>query len=316
MKLQTQVAIPEGKSKIDYQSKIVLLGSCFSENIGEKFQYYKFRSLQNPLGILFHPFAMENFLQRVVQQEEFTAKDVFQHQEIYSCFEAHSKMNALTAEEILENLNNSIQQSRKFLMEASHIILTFGTAWIYKFLETDKYVANCHKVPQREFQKELISAEKLQQSIDRIVALIRQLNPEISIIFTVSPVRHEKDGLVENSRSKAHLLNAVHQVVEKFSSKMAYFPSYELMMDELRDYRFYADDLLHPSKIAVQYIWEKFVETWVSSESLRTMTEVDKIQQALQHRAFNPESEAHQQFLLQLEKKKEAIQQKFPHILF
>ncbi|MDR6301849.1 GSCFA domain-containing protein [Mesonia maritima] len=315
MKLQTQVSIPEGKSKIDYRSKIVLLGSCFSENIGEKFQYYKFQSLQNPLGILFHPFAIERFLQRVVQQEKFATKDIFQHQEIYSCFEAHSRMNALSEDEILQNLNAALEETFQFLKKASHVIITLGTSWIYKHVEQNTYVANCHKIPQKNFRKELSSIAELEKSIQTSVEYIRQLNSDCQFIFTVSPVRHSKDGFVENLRSKSHLISALHQVLEN-KNQLNYFPSYELMMDELRDYRFYAEDLLHPSKIAVQYIWEKFAETWFSSESLKTMTEVEKIQQGLHHRAFNPKSEAHQQFQEKLQQRIKNLQKELPHLSF
>ena len=315
MQLQTQIKIQKEQPQIDYSSKVLLLGSCFAENIGEKFLYHQFQQLQNPLGILFHPFAIERFLQRVFQQEEFTAKDIFQHQEIFSCFEAHSRMNALSEEEILQHLNSALTETFRFLKETSHVIITLGTSWVYKHLEQDKYVANCHKIPQKNFSKELSSVNEIEKSLRNTIGYIQQLNKNCEFIFTVSPVRHAKDGFVENTRSKSHLLNALHQIVEK-ENQLHYFPSYELMMDELRDYRFYADDLLHPNQVAIDYIWERFQETWLAEECFPTMKKVQQIRQGLAHRPFNPNSVAHQKFQQKLQQQIELLQQQFPLMKF
>lgn len=315
MKLQTQIDIPQEKPKIDYSSSVLLLGSCFSENIGGRFAYYQFQELQNPLGILFHPFAIEKFLQRVVKQEEFTGKDVFQYQEIYSCFEAHSRMNALSEDEILKNLSSALQETFLFLKKSSHVVITLGTSWIYKHGEQNKYVANCHKIPQKSFHKELSSIAELEKSIQTSVEYIRQLNPDCQFVFTVSPVRHAKDGFVESTRSKSHLITAIHQVLEG-ENRLKYFPSYEIMMDELRDYRFYAEDLLHPNKIAIHYIWERFKETWLAEETLPVMKQVEQIRQGLSHRPFNPNSTVHQKFQQKLQQQIEQLQQQFPFMEF
>lgn len=316
MKLQTPVRIPEGEPKIGYDSKVFLLGSCFSENIGDKFQYYKFQSLQNPFGILFHPFVIEQFLERLVSEKFYTKEDLVYHNKHWHCFEAHSKLSAGSCEEILTNLNMAVQETRHFLTEASHVILTYGTAWVYRFISTDQYVANCHKIPPQKFQKEIISADRIQQSIEKSICLLRKINSSIKLIFTVSPVRHAKDGLVENSRSKANLLSAIHLGIEKNLEQNSYFPSYELMMDELRDYRFYKDDLLHPSAMAIDYIWEKFSASWLEAQSFETMKQVAKIQRGLQHKAFYPESEAYQKFLKKLASDKSELAQKWSHITF
>ena len=315
MKLQTQLNIPQEQPKIDYSSSVLLLGSCFSENMGEKFAYYQFQQLQNPLGILFHPFAIEKFLQRVVQQEEFTGKAIFQYQEIYSCFEAHSRMNALSEDEILKNLNSALEETFLFLKKASHVMITLGTSWIYKHVDQNEYVANCHKIPQKNFTKELSSVAELEKSIQTSVEYIRQLNPDCQFVFTVSPIRHAKDGLVESTRSKSHLITAIHQVLEG-ENGLKYFPSYELMMDELRDYRFYASDLLHPNQIAVNYIWERFQETWLAVETLPVMKQVEQIRQGLSHRPFNPNSTAHQKFQQKLQQQIVQLQQQFPFMEF
>lgn len=315
MQLQTQIKIQKEQPQIDYSSKVLLLGSCFAENIGEKFSYHQFQQLQNPLGILFHPFAIERFLQRVVQQNEFTPKDIFQHQEIFSCFEAHSRMNALSEEEILQHLNSASTETFQFLKETSHVIITLGTSWVYRHLEQDKYVANCHKIPQKNFSKELSSVNEIEKSLRNTIGYIQQLNKNCEFIFTVSPVRHAKDGFVENTRSKSHLITALHQMVEK-ENQLHYFPSYELMMDELRDYRFYADDLLHPNQVAIDYIWERFQEIWLAEECFPTMKKVQQIRQGLAHRPFNSNSVAHQKFQQKLQQQIEQLQQQFPLMKF
>lgn len=315
MQLQTHINIPEEKPKIDYSSKVLLLGSCFSENIGEKFAYYQFQQLQNPFGILFHPFAIESFIKKVVSQQKYTEQEIFEHQEIFSCFDAHSRLNALSKEELLSNLNSALVETFQFLKKATHITITLGTAWIYKHIEQNKYVANCHKIPQKNFQKELSSVEGIEKSLQNIIAYIQQINTNGKFIFTISPVRHAKDGLVENQQSKAHLIAALHQIRKK-QENLYYFPSYEIMMDELRDYRFYAADLLHPNQIAVDYIWDKFVDTWFSSSTLAVMKEVKQIQQGLAHKPFNAHSDAHQKFQKKLQQKVEKLQQQFSFFKF
>ncbi|MGB7786024.1 MAG: GSCFA domain-containing protein, partial [Salinimicrobium sp.] len=246
-----------------YDSQILLLGSCFVENIGQKLEYFKFRNRLNPFGILFHPAAIRNFLEKVVGKAEFSEADIFHHNEQWHCLQAHSDLNTSQKGEILEALNLAVEQSHQFLKEASHVFITPGTAWGYRFRETGNIVANCHKLPQKNFSKELT---EVKDDLQETVKLVRQLNPSAAIIFTVSPVRHLKDGFVENQQSKAKLITAVHEV-SSIEENAHYFPSYEIMMDELRDYRFYAEDMLHPNKIAIDYIWEKFSESWISAEA-------------------------------------------------
>ena len=201
------------------------------------------------------------------------------------------------------------------MQEASHVIITLGTAWTYRHIETDMLVANCHKVPQKQFLKEILSVEEVAASVENCIVLLKSINPKITVLFTVSPVRHLKDGFVENQRSKAHLLAGIHQHVSK-RHLVHYFPSYELMLDELRDYRFYADDMIHPNALAVNYIWEKFQHAWISHESEQTMTEIDTIQKGLAHKPFNPDSTQHQEFLAKLHAKIDQLQQKNPNIIF
>ncbi|PWK17573.1 GSCFA domain-containing protein [Xanthomarina spongicola] len=316
MKLQTKIALESKQhNQIDYNSRLLLIGSCFVENIGNNLEYFKFQNLQNPFGILFHPIAIESLITNAINQKEFSEDDVFFQNEQWHCFNAHSKLSNTNKDTLLKTLNSQIQLTAKQLNSSSHIVVTLGTAWLYRFIETDTIVANCHKVPQKKFLKELLSVDEISESLESIVALIRSVNSSVSIIFTVSPVRHLKDGFIENTQSKAHLISAIHQVVEH-KKNLHYFPSYEIMMDELRDYRFYAEDMIHPNNIAVKYIWEKFKEVWINLEAYKTMEEVDVIQKGLQHKPFNPDSEAHNQFIHRLLERKEKLQSVFPHISF
>ncbi|WP_298510208.1 GSCFA domain-containing protein [uncultured Kordia sp.] len=316
MLLQTNIPFTKEKyNPIHYDSKVCLLGSCFSEHIGEKLTYYKFKTFQNPFGILFHPKSIENIILKAINQEVYTEEDIFYVNERWHCFGAHSELSHSNKEKILENLNASIQQTHTLLQEASHIIITLGTAWTYRHIETDTIVANCHKVPQKQFLKEILSVDEVSASIENCIALLKSVNPKITILFTVSPVRHIKDGFVENQRSKAHLLAGIHQHISK-RDVVHYFPSYELMIDELRDYRFYTDDMLHPNTLAVNYIWEKFQHAWISHESEQTMEAIATIQKGLAHKPFNPNSEQHQKFLANLQTKIEQLQQKIPTLKF
>lgn len=315
MDFRTKLPITPQDPKIGFDSKILLLGSCFVENIGEKLEFYKFQTLQNPFGILFHPAAILNFLKRVQEQKTYGEEDIFHHNETWKCYEAHSDLNSREKEEILNKLNAAIQQSYTFLKEATHVVITPGTAWGYNLNETGKTVANCHKVPQKNFSKELMPVKN---DIFGCLEILQQLNPGIQVIFTVSPVRHLKDGFTENQRSKAALIIAIQELLDLPPSGVRgqYFPSYEIMLDELRDYRFYREDMIHPNATAINYIWAKFKETWMTSETEKTMTEVEKIQKGLLHKPFNENSEAHQKFLQQLQLKINDLKKRYPKMTF
>lgn len=320
MNFTTKIDIPQNPNPIDYNSKIVSLGSCFAENIGDKFQYFKFQSATNTFGIIFNPVSIERIIDRVVNDILFTEEDIFFHNERWHCFEVHSDLSHSKAEEFLENLNQILVETKKQLQEATHIIITYGTSWVYRNIERDAIVANCHKVPQKQFDKELLSVSIIEKSIENTINLIQTINPNFSFIFTVSPVRHLKDGFVENQWSKANLITAIHEKLrftKNCDLKTAiYFPSYEIMMDELRDYRFYAEDMLHPNQTAIDYIWERFSESFIDENSFQAMKEVQEIQKGLNHRSFNPDSEQHLKFISKLHQKINFIKEKFPHMQF
>ncbi|SHG44701.1 GSCFA domain-containing protein [Flagellimonas flava] len=318
MKLQTQIPLKKSKTPLTYQSKVVLLGSCFAENIASKLNYYQFQHKQNPFGILFQPLAIENLISRAVKEQEYTHKESFEQDGLWLCFDAHSEIHGGNGEALLQNLNSGLTETKKWLTEASHILITLGTAWGYRNKSTQKMVANCHKVPQKEFQKELLSVDQIETSLKNSVGLIQSINPQAEIIFTVSPVRHLKDGFVENQRSKAHLLAALHGFMShsNFKLRLSYFESYEIMMDELRDYRFYGKDLVHPNELAVDYIWEKFKSVWIAETSYPEMDKVDAVQKGLQHRPFHPESESHQKFEASLRSKIAYLKERYPFMNF
>lgn len=316
MQFSTPIPISKYSNAIDYHSKLISIGSCFAENIGEKFNYFKFQNTVNPFGIIFNPVSLEKIISRCVSKTYFTENDIFFHNDLWHCFEVHSELSNLDKNELLAQLNNLIDVTNKHISKATHVLITLGTSWVYKLKSTNEIVANCHKVPQKEFEKELLSTEQIEQSLQNIISNITSVNTNAKFIFTVSPVRHSKDGFFENNVSKAHLLSAVFKTVNRQQTTANYFPSYEIMMDELRDYRFYANDMLHPSQQAIDFIWIKFFENYVNEKEFQTMQEICNIQKGLQHRPFNPNTPANQQFLLALNQKITKVQAQFPHITF
>ena len=315
LKLQTTIPLKPSKNTIDHNSKVLLVGSCFVENMGGKLEYFKFQNSINPLGILFHPTVISRFFERIQKQEFFTKEDLVFYNERWHCLDAHSQMSGSDPEIVLNDLNTALKESLALLQNATHVIITLGTAWGYRYKKTEKLVANCHKIPQQEFDKELAKIDAIYADLSSILTHLKAINPNINVLFTVSPVRHLKDGFVENQRSKAHLISAVHSIVEN-EKQTEYFPSYEIMMDELRDYRFYARDLLHPNALAVDYIWEKFASVYLSPQAQQWSVKIDEVQKAMAHRPFDATSNAHVQFLKNLECKKVQIQENLPNIRF
>ncbi|TFG76307.1 MAG: GSCFA domain-containing protein [Flavobacteriales bacterium] len=318
MKLQTQMPLTVASNQIDYQSFLWLLGSCFAENIEKKLEQHKFNVLGNPFGILFHPTSIERLLSRAVSQNMFTEKDLFFLNERWHCFEVHSDLSNAGKEDLLHSLNRALGFARQTMAQCTHILITLGTAWGYRHLYSGALVANCHKVPQREFEKELLSLAAIEECLENILGTIRTINPKAQLIFTISPVRHLKDGFIENQRSKSHLIASLGNwlATKSATEQLHYFPAYELMMDELRDYRFYEADMLHPNAVAIAYIWEKFKRVWISQKAFAIMDQVEEIQKSIQHRPFHPESEKHQRFRAVLREKIKGLEQRHPHMRF
>ncbi|WKK66532.1 GSCFA domain-containing protein [Lutimonas zeaxanthinifaciens] len=313
MKFRTEIDIPKGLVQIDHQSEIVLIGSCFSEEISAKFDYFKFKTFANPFGMLFNPVSIKNAVKHCVRGRTFERTDLHFHQDKWMSLFHHGSFDHADPDQVLAQINQKIVTGQKALQKASHVIITLGTSWVYRLRKSQKIVGNCHKIPQKEFTKELLSSEDILNSLKTIISLIREANSGCTIIFTVSPVRHKKDGFIENTLSKALLHKAIHELKE---SKINYFPSYEIMMDDLRDYRFYKQDLVHPNEMAVDYIWELFKKSWINASALKDMIEIERIQKSLAHKPFEPDSDAHQKFLKNLQKKIQDIKKRIPDLEF
>lgn len=315
MDFRTKVPIKAGAPKIAHSTGVFLIGSCFVENIGVKLDWFKFKNLQNPTGIIFHPSAIRQFFQRMSSNKQYENKHVFEFNGGWQSLEAHSDMRRPTEKECLNDLNSALEKSRKFLKNSSHVIISLGTSWGYVHESTDAIVANCHKIPQKKFKKKLSSIQEIKKDLQLISDAVLKLNKNAKVIFTISPIRHLKDGFQENQQSKAHLIAALHEFLVS-NTRSAYFPSYEILMDELRDYRFYTDDMLHPNNLAIDYIWKLFSENWMPQETLELNGDIDKIQKALSHRPREENSLEHKKFLTKLQGKIEEIQKKHPEISF
>ncbi|HSM64640.1 MAG TPA: GSCFA domain-containing protein [Gillisia sp.] len=320
MKFTTPVPVKEQEPKIDHNSKILLLGSCFVDNIGEKLDYYQFQNLRNPFGIFYHPGAIGDFIKKVADGYKYEDKDVFFHDEQWHCFDAHSCLNSSSKEGLLLQLNEGLQKTRSFIEDATHIVFTFGTSWYYKEIKSGRSVANCHRIAQQDFNKELLSVKEIEDVFNILTESLLTINPKLKFIFTVSPVRHIKDGFVENQQSKAHLITAIHQFVGSKnatnSGAFFYFPAYEIMLDELRDYRFYNEDMLHPNSLAINHIWSRFTEAWVTKQASGMFKNIESIHRGLAHRPFNEKSEKHQVFLRNLNEKIEKLKGEISKVHF
>lgn len=316
MDFRTQFPVKAIDPGMEFNSRIFLTGSCFVENIGDKLDYYKIRNYRNPFGILYHPAAIEKLITKSVNNKTYTSEDIFFYNERWHCFDAHSDLSDPSESALLNNLNRNLQETAEYLKEATHVIITLGTSWVYRNIKSDELVANCHKLPQKNFSKEITGVRELEEILKKIISAINKINSGAGIIFTISPVRHIKDGIVENQRSKAHLFVALQNVLEKSPAFLNYFPAYEIMNDDLRDYRFYGKDLLHPTPVAVDYIWEKFIKAGFTTESSDYFKDIETIQKGLSHKAFNPDSESHQKFKISLEKRIFDLKKKAPFIQF
>ena len=315
MEFRTQIPILKSDHAIDYDAKVVSLGSCFAVNMAEKLDYFQFQNTVNPFGILFHPLALEKCIDFALNQKRFTENDIFFHNERWHSVDVHSALSHSNKDIFLENLNEVTQKSKNQIEEATHLIITPGTAWVYRNISSNLIVANCHKLPSNQFSKELLSGIEIKRSLATIIKLVQSANTNCRIIFTISPVRHVKDGFVANQWSKANLIAALQETIVG-QTKVDYFPSYEIMMDELRDYRFYESDMIHPSQVAIDYIWAQFSSAYISSDTKRVMDEIDAIRKALSHKPFNPLSEKHKAFLQKVNSKIALLQQTHSHITF
>ncbi len=313
MEFKTTVTIAPGGFQISPKEKTILLGSCFVENIGTYLIENKFQVDLNPFGIIYNPASVASSLYRLLDPEPFRITDLFQHQGVYHSFSHHSRFSGTDPEQVLSHINGRLQTSSDMLCNIDRLIITFGTARIYKEKISGRLVSNCHKLPDKTFDRVFLSVEDIVLKWKTLLAALFKKRPGLQILFTVSPVRHWKDGAHGNQLSKATLLLAVEQLCGLYPGQIHYFPSYEIMLDELRDYRFYADDMLHPSPLAFRYIRERFADTYFTPETQELLTEWEVIRKALLHKPFHPDSEAYRSFIMQTLLKAEQLEQKFPY---
>ena len=301
MKFRTEIEIAPLAEGVGYDAKIFALGSCFAENISERLKKAKFLVKTNPFGVLFNPFSIANVLERLDEARTFAVCDIEAGRECFFSYDAHSSLDGKSHTEAFANMNRAVALGSKALHEADWVILTFGTAWVYE--REGRVVANCHKQPAKEFCRRRLSVQEI---VERYESLFEGVLRDKRVVLTVSPVRHVGDGLQENSVSKATLRLAVEELVAKYENA-SYFPSYEIVIDDLRDYRYYGDDLAHPSKMAIDYVWEKFCDAVLAKSAREKLPQVAQIVAAAEHRPFNPESEEHKLFCRKMLARAEAM---------
>lgn len=288
--------IPEvSQQKITHYDDVLLIGSCFSEHIGNKMTDLKFKVSSNPFGIVFNPKSIKHALDRIIERNYFNDNDVFEKDNVWYSLEAHSSLSGSSKNELVEKLNQYLTDWNLKLQTVNFLIITFGSAFAYKHKEQHKIVVNCHKLPGSLFEKDLLEANSIISDYNHLIQKLKTFNPQLNILFTVSPVKHLRDGVVENSLSKAILIESVHQLIRQHSNCF-YFPAYELVNDDLRDYRFYEADMAHPNQQTINYVWQKFSDCYFNNETQNLNKKLIEILQATKHRPFNNDSEAHRQF--------------------
>ena len=313
MKLLTPVERPARRPCIDYPHRLMLLGSCFATHIGARLQESRFRCDVNPYGVLYNPLSISTALREMLAGKVYTPDDLYEHLGLWHSPMHHGDFSAASAGDALRKINLRLEQAARQLDGLDFLLLTWGTAWVYEDRETGRVVGNCHKLPEACFRRRRLSVEEIVADTASLLSVMLARNNRLQVVLTVSPIRHVRDGLHDNQLSKATLLLATEQVRTAFPDRVFYFPAYELLLDELRDYRFYADDLVHPSDLAVRYVWERFVEWCLSPDARRVMAEVEDIRKALAHRPLHPESEEYKRFLGQIVLKIERLNGKYPY---
>ncbi len=287
---------PRSLVDITHSDKVLLIGSCFAESIGEKLLSNKFQTLINPNGILFNPISIATALHSYLQPETRNPK-LETSNGLYASFDHHGSFSSTTKEELEHKIISSRKEAHQFLKEAKFLVITFGSAFAYRHLKTNLIVANCHKLPQQDFKKELLSVETIVSEYRSLIAELKKINPALNIILTVSPVKYLRDGLTENNLSKSILIQSVHQLTTaNCLLPTEYFPAYELVNDDLRDYRFYKEDMAHPNELAINYVWEKFSDTYFKDSTKQLNTQITELTTAAAHRPIHENTETHSQF--------------------
>ncbi len=315
MEFRTEIIIPQSNIDINYQSKVLFIGSCFSNNIGEKLQGLKFNTGINPFGVLYNPLSVSENINLLLNKTEISEKDIFFDKDLWASFSFHSSFSRPVKSDFLDKINNQIKINHERLKETDVLFITWGTAWVYQIKDSNKIAANCHKIPSSHFLRFLLETDEITKTYETFFQEIKQFNPTLKIVLTVSPIRHWKDGASGNQVSKSTLLLAANKLAEKFDF-VEYFPSYEIMMDDLRDYRFYENDMLHPNSLAIKYIWGKFKSCYFSNNTEQILKKIKTIILAVNHKPFNPQTDSHQKFIHQTLSKICELKELFPELNF
>lgn len=312
---QSVLKIEPFPKKIQYCDKLFFIGSCFSNEISQKFSLYKFNVISNPFGTLYNPVSIYSIIERIVSKKFVSENDFFLDDDIYKSFDFHSSLAGINLSNLIFQTNQLIEQSYSFLKEARWIFITYGTSHIHEHISSKKVVANCHKRPSYEFINRLLNFDEAFNYIEKTINIIKQFNPEIQVVFTISPVRYLKYGAFENQVSKSLLFVCLNELKRKYT-EILYFPAYEIFLDELRDYRFYATDLIHPSNVGIDYVWNKLIEASFSEQTLNLKKQVQYIINSCQHRPMFPESKTYTLFKKSLLEKIEILEKQYPFLNF
>lgn len=316
MNLFTSVEIPKGLPQWNHSHHLMLLGSCFTTHIGNRLSAGKFQSDTNPYGVLYNPLSIALALQQIRKGKCYQPSDLFFHGGCWHSTLHHGDFSCPSAEETLLRINGRLTQAHRESKRLDGLLLTFGTAWVYEDKESAQIVGNCHKLPERCFHRRMLSVDEIVTTYEQLLSAWWKECPGLKVLFTVSPIRHIRDGLHANQLSKSTLLLAVDVLQHRYPQQVSYFPAYEILMDELRDYRFYAADMVHPSEVAVDWVWERWVQAVFSKETQAVMQDCADIQKMLEHKPFHPQSEEYKRFLGQIVLKIERLNQKYPYLDF
>jgi hypothetical protein len=310
---RTIVPAVQTENKISYNSILFFTGSCFAENIGSYFLNHKFQTVINPFGVIYNPVSIKNCLEFLLVKKQFSEDDLFLHNSLWASYFHHGSFSCSDKRKCIENINSKIAVSSEFLKNSDYLFITFGSAKVYELIEKKIIVSNCHKLPAGKFNSYILSSEEIISSYSELIKNLNKFNPKLKIVFTISPVRYLNYGVFSNSVSKSTLFIAINELIN-IHKNIEYFPAYEIMMDDLRDYRFYKEDMVHPNEIAIKYLQQKICEAYTGKTTLHIISEIEAVLKAKNHRPVNIQSEPHQKFLITQIEKIHRIQNKYKNI--
>ncbi len=282
----TQIRPVDFRPKITYKDGIVMAGSCFADHISQKLNYYKYNVLSNPFGILYNPASLNTSFRRIVNRKHYTTEDLVPHEGLYHSMDHHGRFSGIDADAVLQSIHASLDMAHDHLAASKFVFISLGTAHVFNYVSRNEIVGNCHKIPQNQFTRSVLSVDECVTEMKSMFRLIRDIAPQSQILWTISPVRYLREGFIGNQRSKATLVLAVQQFLHEHPDS-GYFPAYEIMMDQLRDYRFYAPDMVHPSDAAIEIIWDHFCDMYLDPQQSIYHSSIDKITKGMQHRILH-----------------------------